>query len=196
MCAYMHLWVWTVYVPAHVLYCMHLCVTKQRVPLEKFLAHIRFICMLAARSFFFFFFFCGFRSEQLLNGHSSSETGHWEAQRGLARVSALPSTHAHTHTHWRQAHTDMLWQTPGKACIIYGSESEMWPFSRCFPSQTWLWMLCTLLNLTTMENKARHTCIILGLMWQQEKISFTQYGYNSTVAVWIFADKQYENALF
>lgn len=47
----------------------------------------------------FFFLFGGFRSEQLLNGHSSSETGHWEAQRGLARVSVLPKTHRHTNTH-------------------------------------------------------------------------------------------------
>lgn len=58
---------------------------------------------------------------------------------------------------------------PGKAWISYGSESEMWPFSRCFPLQKWLWRLFTLLNLTTMESKASHTCIILELMWQQER---------------------------
>lgn len=112
-------------------------------------------------------FFCGFRSEQLLNGHSSSETGHWEAQKGLARVSALPNRRRHTHTH-------TLRHTPGKAWLSYGSESEMWPFSRCFPPQKWLWRLFTLLNLTTMENKACHTCIIadnkreiLRSVWQK-----------------------------
>lgn len=74
-------------------------------------------------------FFSSFRSEQLLNGHCSSETGHWEAQKRLARVSAPPNSHT-TQAHGIDTHT--LKHTPCKAWFSYGAESEMWPFSRCF----------------------------------------------------------------
>lgn len=108
-------------VAAHVLYCMYVCDLTVRPPGEV-LAHTE--THLHSRSSLIFF--RGFRSEQLLNGHSSSETGHWEAQRGLARVSALPNAQLHgveTHT---KAHTRArLEHTPGKSWFSYGSESEM-----------------------------------------------------------------------
>lgn len=106
-----------------VLYVLR-CVSDLTVrPSGEVLAHTETHLHSRKLSHFLFFFSCGFRSEQLLNGHSSSETGHWEAQRGLARVSALPNTH--THTHGRQAHTHTPRHTPGKAWFSLGSESEM-----------------------------------------------------------------------
>lgn len=81
--------------------CVSLCVSDLTVrPSGEVLAHTE--THLHSRSSLIFF--CGFRSEQLLNGHSSSETGHWEAQRGLARVSALPNRYTHTHTGARHTH--------------------------------------------------------------------------------------------
>lgn len=86
--------------------CASVCLSDLTVcPSGEVLAHTE--THLHSRSSLIFF--RGFRSEQLLNGHSSSETGHWEAQRGLARVSALPNTHTCTHrrrhTHLAEAHT-------------------------------------------------------------------------------------------
>lgn len=101
-------------------------------------------------------FFSGFRSEQLLNGHCSSETGHCEVQRGLAMVSALQNLNTHRDSHMH---------LPGKAQSSHGFESEMWTFSRCFPPQKWLWGLFTLLNLTTVESKGIHGWIIMKMMW-------------------------------
>lgn len=80
------------------------CVTQQRVPQEEFWRIARLICILAAPSCFLFpapfilsFFpsFSGFCGKQLLNGHGSSETRHWEAQRGCV-TRAFPLSHTHT----------------------------------------------------------------------------------------------------
>lgn len=113
-------------------------------------------------------FFCGFRSEQLLNGHSSSETGHWEAQRGLARVSALPNTQVHgaeEHIYTRARARSTHQVNPGSATALRVRCDHL--ADVLLPNSDF-WRLSTLLNLTTMEDKARCTCIILELMWQQQ----------------------------
>lgn len=121
------------------------------------------------------FFFCGFSSEQLLNGHSSLETGHWEAQKGLPGF-----LHCQTHTYtWQQRQHTHTEHTPGKARFSYGSQSEMWQFSRCFPSWKWLWRLSTLFNLTTMENKA--WCYIVADVTTTERNPYPQCRKNNTV---------------
>lgn len=90
------------------------CLTQQRVPQEEFWRRARLICILAAPFGFFFFppfssflsfrlSFGGFRGKQLLNGHGSSETRHWEAQRGLvARAFWHLCAHTHMHGHAQQ----------------------------------------------------------------------------------------------
>lgn len=53
----------------------------------------------------------GFRGKQLLNGHGSSETRHWEAQRGYSGegLSALVRPHAHA----RAMRNKQTWCVPG-----------------------------------------------------------------------------------
>lgn len=126
MRAYMHMRVWRnrhIYCTA----CASVCVWPNSVSLwTSFGAYRDSFAFSRLPLPFFPFSFGGFRSEQLLNGHSSSETGHWEAQRGLARVSALPNIRAvdpdtHTHTH-AGARTNTCWGPrqvkPGSAMVV------------------------------------------------------------------------------
>lgn len=98
------------------------CLTQQRVPQEEFWRRARLICILAAPVGFFFFLsrpflpsFLSvflFRGKQLLNGHGSSETRHWEAQRGYSSegLSALVRPHAHA---WAMRNK-RTWCVPGQ----------------------------------------------------------------------------------